>query len=261
VVPTALLKHARAGLGAAASLALAAPALAQRSATAAPPPVRFEVRLVREAAVLAGLGTLALTPALLQRHLPYATCAPCSPRGLWGIDRGAVGVVDSAWSRAGDVALLATGAATALLLWTSRRGEEEPLRAAVEDGLVLAQAASLAEAATAWLKVIVQRPRPPRYTSEAPLYRDPDYGLSFPSGHATLAFAAAAAYWSIQQRRGQARRRAPEIVLLVALASVTAAARVEAHRHFPTDVAGGALIGAAAGWAWPRLHPLRRPPA
>ena len=233
-------------------------ALAQRPlAASVPPPVRFEVRPGRDGAILGAALALDLAPTLLQRHLPYATCAPCSTRSLWGIDRRAVGVVDSGWAQASSAALLATGAATALFLWTSHRGENGALRSTVEDLVVLGQAAGMADAASSWLKVVVQRPRPPRYTAEAGLYRDPEYGLSFPSGHATLAFSAAAAYWSIQHRRGQARRHAAQIVTLFALASLTAAARVEAHKHFPTDVAAGAVLGTAVGWAWPRLHPLR----
>ena len=243
---------------AAASLLPASGALAQQPlATSPPTPVRFDVRPARDGALLGTALALDLVPTLLQSHLPYATCAPCSPRGLWGIDRAAVGVVDTGWALASNVALLATGATTALFLWTSRQGEDGALRSTVEDLVVLGQASALADAASAWLKVVVQRPRPPRYTAEAGLYQDPEYGLSFPSGHATLAFTAAAAYWSIQQRRGQARRHAAQILTLFALAGLTAAARVEAHKHFPTDVAAGAALGTAIGWTWPRLHPLR----
>jgi undecaprenyl-diphosphatase len=250
-----LLKHGGFGLLATGVL-LGAPALAAQRLPA-PPAVRFDVRPVRDGVTLGLAGALALTPMVLEDRLPHATCAPCNPGALLGIDRGAVGVVDTGWSRASDVALVTTGAATALLLWTARRGEPDAWRASVEDWLVLAQAASAADAATNWLKVLAQRPRPPRYSAQAPLYGGAEYGLSFPSSHATLAFSAAAAYWSIQRRRGQAGRHTAEIVGLFALASLTAAARVRAHAHFPTDVLAGAMVGTAVGWFWPRLHPIR----
>jgi len=67
---------------------------------------------------------------------------------------------------------------------------------------------------------------------------------SFPSGHATTAFAAAAflALW-------QPRWSGP----LLGLALLVAATRVLLGSHFPSDVLAGALLGIAAGllgWAW-----------
>ena len=72
-----------------------------------------------------------------------------------------------------------------------------------------------------------------------------------------MAFAAAAAAASILHRRGELHRHKVETVLLFAAAATTAALRVAAHRHFPTDVVAGAALGTAVGWVVPLLHPLQ----
>jgi len=82
-------------------------------------------------------------------------------------------------------------------------------------------------------------------------------GLSFPSGHSSTAFAAAAAYLSVMQRRGIAGRQAQETALLFATATTTAVLRVVAKKHFPTDVVAGAVLGTAIGWMVPQMHRIR----
>ncbi len=85
---------------------------------------------------------------------------------------------------------------------------------------------------------------------------------SFPSDHAAGGFALAVAVWRAADR--WARRLG---WLLVALAAVLTFSRVYIGVHYPFDVVGGALIGAAAAWAVWLLHaaidaalaPLLRP--
>jgi len=69
---------------------------------------------------------------------------------------------------------------------------------------------------------------------------------SFPSGHTTAAFAAAA---SIYERRGAA-----EGIPAFALATFVGVARVEAKKHHWYDAAAGAAIGTASGLIL--THPL-----
>lgn len=69
---------------------------------------------------------------------------------------------------------------------------------------------------------------------------------SFPSGHTTAAFAAAA---SIYERRGLG-----EGIPAFALATFVGVARVEAKKHHWYDVAAGAAIGTASGLIL--THPL-----
>ena len=105
-------------------------------------------------------------------------------------------------------------------------------------------AASLASGA---LKDLVGRVRPPlahdSLTALVTLPADP----SFPSGHATSAFAAAGVVAAMHPRL-----RAP----VLALAALVALSRVYLGVHYPTDVLAGALLGlaiAAVAVAFARL--------
>jgi membrane-associated phospholipid phosphatase len=74
---------------------------------------------------------------------------------------------------------------------------------------------------------------------------------SCPSGHAASAAAFAVA----------ASAARPVLTLpLVTAAAVTGFSRVQAGRHFPTDVVAGAAVGATCGWAthmaWSRMVPV-----
>ena len=234
---------------------LGALSLAARAGPAQTPP-RFDARLLPAGALVAATAAIGAVPVLFSAHLPHATCAPCDRAGLPRLDRGTVGRLRPGVAFAGDAALAATAAGAAVLLWTERRGAGGAAR---EDVTVLAQSVSAAWAVTSWAKVLAHRPRPYRYAADAtaPPASAHD-GLSFPSGHTSVAFAAAAAYWSIESRLGRAGARSGRIAALVACAAATGALRVVAREHFPTDVLAGAALGAAVGFAVPRLYSLRR---
>ena len=67
---------------------------------------------------------------------------------------------------------------------------------------------------------------------------------SFPSDHATLAFAVAVVIWYFNRRAG---------ATLLALGVVLAVARVFVGAHYPGDVIGGAVLGGATGLLLLRL--------
>jgi len=95
---------------------------------------------------------------------------------------------------------------------------------------LLALAALTALGTSQVLKRACRRPRPSEGIGGAPCAVrthgvDPD-AFSFPSGHTAVAFAAA-----------------------VSLAGGVAVSRVYLGAHYPLDVAAGALLGAACGWA------------
>lgn len=239
--------------GSAAAALLLHPVRAQQ----APQPVRFIVRAWPDAAVFGATTTAEVLRRVLDDRLPRVTCAPCDPSRLWGVDRGAVGTFRAGPSNASDVLRGgATWGAGALLALSRGRGEGA---ARLEDILVFAEALTVTDAATTWTKVLFHRPRPERYAAGGPLPPDRDY--SFPSGHTSQAFAAAAAYASILHRRGIAGRHRVEIAALFATAAATGAMRVAAHKHFPTDVLGGAVLGTAVGWSIPALHRIVAPGA
>jgi hypothetical protein len=220
-----------------------------------PSPLRYEVRAWPDAAILTGAAAATLVPRLLKGSLPHATCAPCDRSGLWRMDRGAVGPLRSAPARVSDVLVLGTTLGGAVLLATTRSGEGGDARR--EDFAVLTEAVGLTSAATDWMKVLFHRPRPVRYSADALNYPSANYGLSFPSGHTSQAFAAAAAYASILHRRGVAGRHRTEIAALFTTAAATGVMRVLSRKHFPTDVIAGALLGTAIGWTIPALHAIR----
>lgn len=92
-----------------------------------------------------------------------------------------------------------------------------------------AAAVLLAGAAELFLNMLVMRPRPAveQVVVHAPLTS------SFPSGHATLAFALAAVLASEHGRRAY----------FYAVASLVAVSRVYLGVHYPSDVVAGAALG------------------
>lgn len=91
----------------------------------------------------------------------------------------------------------------------------------------------------ALLKPLFHRLRPFELVEYALLIPVP-HGSSFPSGHSCASFAAACALW-----RGPRRLFAPALVYAAAIAF----SRMYLFVHFPGDVLGGALLGAAIGVA------------
>jgi undecaprenyl-diphosphatase len=80
------------------------------------------------------------------------------------------------------------------------------------------------------------RARPYEAHQSAHLLVARSHDPSFPSDHATAAFALAVAVFAYHRRAGW---------LMLAMASVLSIARVAVGTHYPSDVLGGALLGAA----------------
>lgn len=94
------------------------------------------------------------------------------------------------------------------------------------------------------LKPLIGRVRPFAFRPELPLLVPPPGDASFPSGHTAAAFAVVFAL----KTAGSPLWR-PALVL----AAVTAFSRLYLYVHWPTDVLGGVLLGAAVGWAGAKL--------
>jgi undecaprenyl-diphosphatase len=94
------------------------------------------------------------------------------------------------------------------------------------------------------------RPRPyVTHPGDIHLFVDPSKDPSFPSDHATAAFAIAVSILLRHRRAG---------ILALAMAVVLAVARVAVGIHYPSDVIGGAALGTlAAVLLW--IPPARRP--
>jgi membrane-associated phospholipid phosphatase len=89
------------------------------------------------------------------------------------------------------------------------------------------------------IKQLVARERPGTTIPGAVLRDVPSVGLSFPSGHAVIAFAVVVVLWPYLSRRWR--------IATVLLAVLNSVARVYLGAHAPLDVVGGALAGVAVG--------------
>ena len=206
-----------------------------------------------DAAAVAAAGALYLLPGALGLPKGSPSCAPCDPATLAGIDRWAVRPVSDAADAASSVVLVGVAGWTVLAGLRGLPADEWRRNFAT-----FAEATSWTAASTEWLKVLVRRKRPVLYTSDAALAAaDRESQESLPSGHMSLAFAAATTYLVIS-RREHLPHRTRNALLLYAGAVAVGALRVAAAQHFPSDVAAGAALGVGIGWLVPTIHPLTR---
>lgn len=126
--------------------------------------------------------------------------------------------------------------------WTSRNGRHGVAAAGFSALLALGVAQLLSH--------LWERPRPYiAHPGDAHLFIDPSPDPSFPSDHATAAFAIAVSIWLRHRRAGW---------LALALATLLSVSRVAVGTHYPTDVLAGAAIGTLAALVlW--LPAVRRP--
>jgi undecaprenyl-diphosphatase len=125
--------------------------------------------------------------------------------------------------------------------WRSIRGRHGVVAAGLSALLALGIAHVIAD--------IWARPRPYLTHPDAQLFIAPSHDSSFPSDHATAAFAIAVALLLRHRKAG---------AIAMVLAGLLAIARVTVGTHYPSDVLAGALVGTAAALIlW---HPSVREP-
>lgn len=224
-------------------------AVARPAATQSPYRVSW-----RDAATVGVAAALAVIPRAA--GLPHGTapCAPCDPASLPGIDHAALHTFSGSAGTASGVLLVGVVGLSGVASLESATPAQVRGHAAV-----FANSLAWTLAATEWLKVLTHRSRPVLYTPAASAAAsDPDSRRSFPSDHASLAFAAASSYLVMAGREGLPHRTR-NAVLLYAGALGVAVLRVSAGKHFPTDVAAGAALGSGIGWLAARVHPTTPP--
>ncbi len=137
--------------------------------------------------------------------------------------------VMNGWTHLGDskvvMAIGLAGTLEGVVAWTRRTRPTVPL--------VAWFGIPISAGITRWLKEVVGRPRPWEI-SQAFEAIPTGMGRSFPSGHATMAFALAAVL-SLRWPKGR--------WIWFSLAAGVALSRIALGLHWVTDVAAGALIG------------------
>jgi membrane-associated phospholipid phosphatase len=139
---------------------------------------------------------------------------------------------------------------------------ERNVQTGIVDAIMYSETVSLTMALTNIVKMAVRRPRPIAYAEREAHRDDPDYSntstdssLSFFSGHSSMtgAIGATATYLAFARSPGKLR---PWLTFALAagVATFTSVERVQAGRHFPTDVIAGTFAGAGIGVVVPHLH-------
>lgn len=223
-----------------------APAVPTDPAPEPPPDTRWLDAAITLGAGGAWFGLHLASPALVE------TRCPCTRGEVNAFDRFAVDEHLSFGEPLAD-GLLAAGLAASLAAVALDGPADERL----DDALIVLQSAAIAGLLNAGLKVAVGRPYPYMY-GPAPYPGQNGDGVnyaSFPSGHTAAPMAAAvSAAYLFARRNPRSGWRWVVWTVGPALALAAGAAQVSAANHFPSDVIGGALIGAGVGWLDPWLH-------
>jgi len=131
-----------------------------------------------------------------------------------------------------------------------------------DEMLLVLESSALTLALTQGTKYLFRRERPWAHAGEMPEGEragSRDSVLSFASGHASLSFSLAVTFGSLASLRSD-DGKAWVWATGLTFATATAYLRIAADRHYLTDVLAGAAIGAAVGWAVPRLTDRRPEP-
>ena len=278
--------------GVIAPAAIAPPRPVPTAATAPAPPRRsrstpafgrVRARWALDATITVGAGVpLLVLNRWVAPQLPLQPL-PSEPPDLGRADALAHGQFAPRVATATDVMVAVAMAAGPLVAlvdghWAARAASDHRRRAFLTKWgtavLVEAEALALTGLVTSIMKYAVGRPRPYTSLGEADVparNRDElahelqaaDRSRSFPSGHSSMAFAAATSLATILTLDAPPTRRGKLVVALawsigLLTAGTTAALRVVAGKHYPSDILAGSAIGAAIGVATPLLH-TRRP--
>jgi hypothetical protein len=226
----------------------AGPVRGQTAATeSTTPKVRWAVDGTITAAAVLGAGLAALIP--VDTSTRWRT-------QLLPFDRRLEGRMSASAAKTSDV----TGAVDVFVPLGLLLGQSGMTRDYGKRALVYGEAVMVSVFLNGVTKYLVGRPRPYAYSEDPQVqtyaeHQGKDSHLSFYSGHASTTFAASVAgAYLFAQATPDHRARAAVWGFELALAGATANLRTRAGKHFYSDVIVGALVGAAVGFAVPRLH-------
>ncbi|MGB1016897.1 MAG: phosphatase PAP2 family protein [Nannocystaceae bacterium] len=236
------------------------------------PPHPARVRWVLDSAVtLGGVGTFVVLDQWVSPQLPVSR--PAQEPMVGRVDATALGVYRPGAATASDILMFTGIAAPAIYhgVEAGLRKRDFGIRYGT-DMLIYAETLAVNLLVTETLKFAVGRYRP--FTHINPDAVDPeirdklvedqgevDSSKSFPSGHASMSFAAAVAgstllTMKLAGRKTPAAKAALAVTWIASLglASTTAVLRVVAGKHYPSDITAGALIGSTIGAVVPLAH-------
>lgn len=173
-------------------------------------------------------------------------------KNIWGFDRTTVDNISASAANRSDMFLYAS-LATASSVLAFKNTRSDLLKIAVVGAETVFYTVGLTYAA----KTLFLRPRPFMYNANNNLYdkADSDGRFSFFSGHSSIS--AAATFFTASTLNIYLPNLKYKAILWTAAAvlpAATALYRVQAGKHFPTDVITGYLVGSALGIGIPYLH-------
>ncbi|AKQ67512.1 PAP2 family protein [Myxococcus hansupus] len=206
--------------------------------------------------------------AIFKDSLAPAECRWCdrAPDGTdrlnrldrWG--RGLVGTTEASRTRAHQWSNVIGFAALPVGLlgfqYAIGRDSGAPTRFFAEDATIIVQSTAIAALANQTVKFIAGRERPFVHVlpedQKALTAHPSDNNLSFYSGHASLAFSLVVSTGTVASLRGY-KHQAWIWGVGLPLATSVGLLRMRADKHYLSDVATGALLGSAIGFAVPML--------
>jgi membrane-associated phospholipid phosphatase len=202
-----------------------------------------------DGAITGGALAVWIGSELAKDSLAPSSCRWCNAPGLDVSARNAV-----VWSNRNDAKtasdVLVFGVPAGVALYDGLTVGS--MRAAGPDLLIIGEAVALTGVLTQATKFVAARQRPYAVYGTLPS-KGADDRLSFFSGHASVAFSAAAAGGRLAQLRGDAAWPWVYGIGFTA-AAATGYFRMAADKHWLTDVLAGAGAGTAIGLAVPSLH-------
>ncbi|MBF5041474.1 phosphatase PAP2 family protein [Aggregicoccus sp. 17bor-14] len=231
-------------------------------------PLRFD--WARDLGLTGGAAALLLTSEFFKDELAPEPCRWCDRNAagedtLNALDRWGRGIAGSAqaqknartWSNVVTLGVLPAGTFGTGLY--AARGSGASGTELAQDATMVAQAVLFSALTNQAVKFIAGRERPFVHelpASERPLTDKPeDNNLSFYSGHSSFAFALVTSVGTVAELRGYEHAGYIWAVGLPIAATVPLL-RMAASKHYLTDVATGAVVGAAFGVGIPLLlHP------